>query len=396
MNKTGTIRKVVTFAVLTISVVFSLLTGIFSVEAKEVYFDLSLSSSAKVISASGQAYSLESTTDVPYGSTVKITMNVVNHSGVVDSKILFIEKEGIKFKDYYKGVLKINGRNASQDEYTSYLNSGKAIALNGTKTTYELEVITIGSSRDKISVDMKISSSGITMGDKSETYEHSFRGKFAFNNTTHIVNFYDGEILLKQVKVKNNQVVDAPIVSKNGYNFLGFNTQLDGKGFFYNGEKIKKSMNLYATFVIKQYRVSYYVDNELYYQTFVNYGEDGEAIVGPKKSNNTFLGWSENLHNITEDTVVYALYQKDEISKSGLSYRVDKIIEGSMYTEYDSKIISSPEKFYIDFFTKLKINAEKSFPFKLLISAIPFIISLLIVLIYLYYQKRKKVVRNEV
>ncbi len=368
------------------------------VVAAETYLDLQLSSSARLVKTSGKEKELSSAGSIAYGSTVRLQIQVANRSGTLDTQIRVFEKEGVAFKPYAKGVLSIDGKNATQGEYQALLKSGLSMQLNHVKHVIELDVTTTGSSRNKISVDTQVRAQGITVGDATETYEHAFQGNFAFRaNQMHQVKVYDGATLLQTHHVEHNKRLSLHELQKEGHVFLGFNFQSDGTAKFYQGEPITSDLNVYATYRLKQYLVSYYIDDTLYEQRVVNHGESAQDIKDPQQDNRAFVGWSLDLSRIVEDTVVFALFTDSERpSKApGVSYRLDNIKEGSHLTLYDDEIIASAGTFSYDFVTSLKMRADVSLPFRLGISAIPFIVSLLLVVLFIMNRRRKKGGKHE-
>ncbi|MDH6365860.1 hypothetical protein M2093_000002 [Breznakia sp. PH1-1] len=363
------------------------------VVAAETYLDLQLSSSAKLVEASGKEKELSSAGPIAYGSTVRLRIQVANRSGTLDTQIRVFEKEGVAFKPYAQGVLSIDGKKATQSEYQALLKSGLSMQLNQVKHVIELDVTTTGSSRNKISVDTQVRAQGITVGDATETYEHSFQGSFAFPaNQMHKVRVYDGATLLQTHHVEHNKSLSLNGLHKDGHVFLGFNLESDGSANFYQGQPITSDLNLYTTYRLKQYLVSYYIDNVLYEQRIVNHGESAENILDPQQDNRVFVGWSLDLSRIVEDTVVFALFTDSErpLKALGVSYRLDEIKEGSHLTLYDDEIIASAGTFSYDFVTSLKMRADVSLPFRIAISAIPFIVSLLLVALFIMNRRRKK------
>ncbi|MFV0394506.1 MAG: hypothetical protein ACK5LC_08930 [Coprobacillaceae bacterium] len=104
---------------------------------------------------------------IPYGSTLRFDISVSNTNGNINTQISFYKKQGISFLEYYPGVLKINGANASLDQYNAFISDGGlSTTLTSTNTIFSLEVKSTGTSNQKVSGDMKIFSNDVTVGKK--------------------------------------------------------------------------------------------------------------------------------------------------------------------------------------------------------------------------------------
>lgn len=381
--------KKLTQIVCILMILIGCVLNIEDISAKETYFDIAISSSASLVKSDGSSVALTSSTSIPNGAKIRLKIQVKNQSGTIDSALSFKEKEGFEFQTYSDGVVKVNGESLSRENYKKIIGKGYGVSLGTTSTIVEIEVKATKSTRGKISGDIIVASDQITVGDDKERYEQLFHGNLE-GTSYHSVNFYDGDTLLESVIVANNQTIDIPNIQKEGHNLLGFNLLADGKGSYYDGEKVTKSMDLYAIFNKQKFQVSYYIDEILYYQEVVFYGDNASYITPEAEEDNIFVGWDGDLSNIQSDTNVYAVFEIVKASKSGLKYRINNILEGSKGIE----IIPVTSQEYIesvnDFEFMIKQIANKSLLNKLAISAIPFIIVLLIILIFLYFQKKAK------
>lgn len=375
-----------------VCIVMILIGSIFRIDtisAKETQFDIAISSSASLVKSDGSSVPLTSSTTIPSGSKLRIKIQIKNQSGTIESTLSLKEKEGFEFLTYTEGILSINGESLSKENYKKLIGKGYGVSLNSTSTTIEIEVKATKSTRGKISGDVIVASDQITVGDDKERYEQLFHGDLE-GTSYHRVNFYDGTTLLESVVVANNQTVDIPNIQKEGHNLLGFNLDSDGSGTYYNGEKITASIDLYAVYNRKQFLVSYYIDENLYYQEVVFYGDNASYITPDEAEDTVFVGWDGELANIQNDTNVYALFEIAKASKSGLRYRIDVIIEGSKGIEIIPVTNQEYKETLNDFSFQIKQIANESLFNKLIISAIPLIVVLLIILIFLYFYKKSR------
>ena len=381
-----------------VCIVMILIGSIFRIDtisAKETQFDITISSSASLVKSDGSSVPLTSSTTIPSGSKLRIKIHIKNQSGTIESTLSLKEKEGFEFLAYTEGILSINGESLSKDNYKKLIGKGYGVSLDSNSTTIEIEVKATKSTRGKISGDVIVASDQITVGDDKERYEQLFHGDLE-GTSYHRVNFYDGTTLLESVVVANNQTVDIPNIQKEGHNLLGFNLDSDGSGTYYNGEKITSSMDLYAVYNRKQFLVSYYVDETLYYQEVVFYGDNASYITPDGVEDTVFVGWDGELSNIQDDTNVYALFETVKTSKSGLRYRINGIIEGSRGIEIIPVTSQEYKETLNDFSFQIKQIANESLFNRLTISAIPLIVVLLIILLFLYfYKKSRKGIRRD-
>lgn len=119
---------------------------------------------------------------------------------------------------------------------------------------------------------------------------------------TFIVSFYDGDKLLKEINVLENNTIVSFVPEKDGLVFDGW--LLDGKNFD-ESSLISADLILYAKWKIKPYIIEFY-DGDKLIQTIEL--TPGETIEEPIYERNGFwfLGWDKDLSNITGDMKVYA------------------------------------------------------------------------------------------
>ncbi|MDQ0360777.1 InlB B-repeat-containing protein [Breznakia pachnodae] len=151
------------------------------------------------------------------------------------------------------------------------------------------------------------------------------------------VNFYDeyGNLISSQELSYGEEIV-VPTVLKDGYNFIGFNTQPNGNGEYLNSDIAIKSQNYYAVYMLTSYQVMYYLDNELIHTETISYGNNAPNISVSNKEGYQFSGWN-GLSNITEDRSIYAVYTKiEEIEQK------EEVKETEKYSELE--LINKDEK----------------------------------------------------
>lgn len=296
------------------------------IEATTVKFNLQHTSSMKwqngdVLSTVPSASSEKS---IPGKSKLVIYLTINNNSGDIKSNISFLRKEGFQYYSYYSGVLKINGINATETQYNKFINkSGVETTLGSATQNYELSVESTGSSTQKVMGDLKIQSSSVTSGRNTYTYEQVFYGNFDYPKT-YTVNFYDETgSLITQTTVYQNENVELPVFTKDGYTFLGFNSLPTGKGDFFDGTNITKNWDVYATYEQIQHQVNFYVDGELYKSIYVLHGDDINDIKNPSLDNKVFKEWDGDLKNITEDREIHAIFDDEKEDKDILIKEIE-------------------------------------------------------------------------
>lgn len=272
-------------------------------------FALEQISQAYVIQ-NGSLIELNSSTQIAYGSTIQLNFQIRNRSSVIDTYIGFETKYGITFHSYYSGVLVINGVSATQEQYQNFINNtGVSLSLGNDYTNIQLQVKSIGASRDKITGNLRVYAPNISSSIKTNTTEHVFYG--TFNEASYYnVKFYSNDDLLSSTTVLSGDTVTIPNVEEPyGYQFVGFNTLQDGNGTYYSQEPIFSNMSYYAVFKKKVFTVNYYIDENLYYSEQVPFGEDAEGIKIDDTSEKKFLKWDKSLNNITDNINVFAVFE---------------------------------------------------------------------------------------
>lgn len=127
---------------------------------------------------------------------------------------------------------------------------------------------------------------------------------------TETVNFYDEQgQLIVSYELPVGSYFEVPSIKKDGYNFIGFNTQANGNGEYLITYKVWESKNYYAIYEIINYNVEYYVQGKLFYKTTVPYQNNAPNIIAPEVDGLEFTGWS-GLSNIQCDTQINASFQE--------------------------------------------------------------------------------------
>lgn len=137
-----------------------------------------------------------------------------------------------------------------------------------------------------------------------------------------VVAFYNSsQMIYSEVVAAYASLTDIPEnPTQEGYNFIGWNTKLDGSGTYYytlsDLAKIKDDLYLFAVYEIMQYKVTYLdYDGTLLYEEMVDYGSRALYDQIPKRDGYIFIGWSASLDKVTGNIEVSAQYQKIENSE---------------------------------------------------------------------------------
>lgn len=138
-------------------------------------------------------------------------------------------------------------------------------------------------------------------------------------NTTqrHRVDYFANSEIFTTQYVTNNQMptsVDEPTLF--GHNFLGWS--LDGVNVVETTTyPITANTTFYAVFEEIKCTITFMVDDTVFNQQVVKYGEGITTPSKPSKTNYNFLGWSTDKTNVAqisqailEDTTYYALFEK--------------------------------------------------------------------------------------
>ena len=103
--------------------------------------------------------------------------------------------------------------------------------------------------------------------------------------------------------------------SKDGHEFIGFNTSADGSGTDYQpGDtfNIEGDIVLYAQYDVNVYEVTFQDwDNTLIDTTSVEHGSSVTAPNDPEREGYIFTGWDTSLDNIVANTIITAEYEID-------------------------------------------------------------------------------------
>lgn len=146
----------------------------------------------------------------------------------------------------------------------------------------------------------------------------TFNASFTINEYT--VKFYNGEELIKEVKVEYNEKATAPkATAPKGYKFSGWDKEF---------ENVKEDLDVYAQFELQNYTIVYKDEKGKVIEglTPTSYNIDGSASIdlpnAPEKDGFEFLGWYENNTRVVtffasdaEDKVFVAKYKEIEVEK---------------------------------------------------------------------------------
>lgn len=155
--------------------------------------------------------------------------------------------------------------------------------------------------------------------------------------------------IAKVIDVPYGSRFEIPTCLKEGYNFHGYNTKVDGSGESLNSNIALKSESYYPVFTPYIYTVSYYVNDTLYHQEQVTHGNNAPNITVPTTNGMAFSGW-DGLLNVTEDRNIYAVYSEIEVEEviakesvdptKGINYKRIEVKEYSKEIQ-ESKIVKS-------------------------------------------------------
>ncbi|MDQ0361790.1 InlB B-repeat-containing protein [Breznakia pachnodae] len=314
-------------------------------------FDINQSSSGYYVDGTTLT-PLSSQTNIPYGANVQLHFNVTN---LPDNQITakFERTYGMEYLAYYSGVLQIDGRVVSQQEYSQFISStGASITCANQQTTIILTVKSVGSTQGKITGSLSITVPNDSSSVKTQKLEHAFYGNYAFPKEHNVQFYHEGTLLSNQNVIDGSTPMIPSLSDTDGYTFVGFNTQKDGSGSFYQNDAIHESVNLYAIFQKVQYTVNYYVDGELFHSEQVYYMESPKSITPDKEEGRTFLKWDRSLETITSNVDVYAIFESEdeEEIKNNLRFRItdkqygeEATITEKNHVIHVSDVISNPD-----------------------------------------------------
>lgn len=121
----------------------------------------------------------------------------------------------------------------------------------------------------------------------------------------------DGSLLFYE-NIEKGQNVNLPEYNLIGYKVIGFNNRKDGSGTFYQGEKIYRNTDFYAVCEAKEYKVYYYVNDEIYKEDMVVFGEKIKAYQPPQLQGKEFLYWIGTVDDENDIIYVYAVYKNQK------------------------------------------------------------------------------------
>lgn len=294
-----------------------LLTFFYTTNVKaNTYFSLQYTSNAYYLQ-NNQSIPINGVQDttIPYGTTIQINYGITNNSGTVPSHITIVEKEGLTYLPYYNGVLKVNGRNVSEQEYTNFITNGNPVTLSNETTNIQIHMMSTGSYTNKITTDLKVYSDTVTSGAKSSTTEHAFYYNFGFQERC-TIQFYDDTNFIQSLELYSGNSFQIPNVSKDGHHFIGFNTKKDGSGEYLQTAIATTSNTYYAIYEINTYQIRYFINDELYAQQTVEHGNDATEIMVEMKE---FLKWDKDLSNVVKDIDTYAIFSNDKNTDKAIS-----------------------------------------------------------------------------
>ncbi|MDF9837045.1 MULTISPECIES: hypothetical protein [unclassified Breznakia] len=296
--------------------------------------------SANVISIKAKLYRMveDELEEIPKGfdytrldnnEKVKIVYEITNNDNPIWIDISLPSMEGLSVdKETESIVQKVKSKSIFlEDTYT--LSVDAYIDADAEKIVSKLDI-------KIISGDNKGSVHGYSFEHKSKALDISETNEF-------VVNFYGvNNRLISKQRIDANEKAQMPIYTPLGYEVLGFNSQSDGSGRYYQSENITRNHNFYAIYKAKKFKVHYYVESKLYTTKEVTYNADALYVEPPEIKGKTFVAWYGKMSNIREDVHLYAIYEDKQgqyISIDGeaeLNETVNEFIE--TYNIYSKKI----------------------------------------------------------
>lgn len=123
--------------------------------------------------------------------------------------------------------------------------------------------------------------------------------------------------------INDGNQVDNPTTYTIEDNFEFNNPSKEGYnfiGWYYDNIKVDGislgsvgDLTLTAAYEIQKFNVSFYNENELINNQKIEYGKSAIAPINPTKENYTFIGWDKEFSNVKSNLNIYALYKANQI-----------------------------------------------------------------------------------
>ena len=357
---------------------------------QEVYFDLNTTFHVQAIDEQMQTTPLPE--EVTYGSLLSLQFSISNHTQAINTKIGYSIGEGVALLPYFYGVLTIDNHKVNEYEYQQFLSDEYSLQIGKTKKEIQLIVQSIGSSRGKkISSNLHFYSKDITYKSQKLNKTYAYSGVFLEKGTAeHKVRIFDNTTIIKEYTVAHNTVLNLEPLQKTGYYFEGYNLSNDGKATYYTHQQVQKDLDLYAIYHKNQYRVNYYVEEQLYATYLVSYASELPIANTPTILNGRFLSWEIKDSYVYQDIAIFANIQYTNPLQTHFSYKIKTIVDGMSTINNENKITAylkeiEPKGTIQHILSTIR---DRGIMDKLLLSLIPTLLALLIG--FILYKKKER------
>ena len=135
-----------------------------------------------------------------------------------------------------------------------------------------------------------------------------------------IVKFYNGDgSLAKEEIVFYGKDAIAPVVTKEGYNFVGWDKEFSN---------VTKDLEVYPIFEEKMITYKFVTDKGVVIDEYqLKFGKIPWYPADPTKDGYTFVGWDKEIDGVTEDIVVTALFEPIMLTITFVSDIDDSVID---------------------------------------------------------------------
>lgn len=155
-------------------------------------------------------------------------------------------------------------------------------------------------------------------------------------NVTFVYNNGDENI---SVSVKKADEISLSTPSKEGYDFDAWYLDSDCKTKFSKDYKLESDISLYANWIIKEFEVKFYVNDELVDTQKVKYNESATAPSNPTLTEYDFVSWDKEFTNVKSDLRVDAVLS---VKKFTVKFMKDSTVVKTEEVEY-GKAATAPE-----------------------------------------------------
>lgn len=116
-------------------------------------------------------------------------------------------------------------------------------------------------------------------------------------------NFFD-EVIVEELVLTGENAVAPSNIEIEGHTFVGWDKDFTN---------VTTDLTVKSIYEKKSYTLTFVVDGEIYQTQTVKYGLSGIKPTKPNKEGYTFIGWDDDYNLILEDTIISAIFEKDEL-----------------------------------------------------------------------------------